>query len=45
MEYLNGLDLDDVVSRYGPLPAARVVYLLRHLCGALHEAHGAGRRA
>ncbi len=42
MEYLPGLDLDALVSRHGPLPAGRVVYLLRQLCAALNEAHAAG---
>ena len=42
MEYLDGLGLDEVVARSGPLPPARVVRLLRQLCGALHEAHSLG---
>jgi serine/threonine-protein kinase len=42
MEYLPGLTLDQLVSRHGPLPAARVVHLLRQVCGALAEAHGVG---
>jgi serine/threonine-protein kinase len=42
MEYLDGLDLDDLVTRHGPLPPARAVHLLRQLCGALQEAHAAG---
>jgi serine/threonine-protein kinase len=42
MEYLPGLNLDELVDRYGPLPPARVVYLLRQVCGALSEAHAAG---
>ncbi|HEY7315342.1 MAG TPA: serine/threonine-protein kinase, partial [Gemmataceae bacterium] len=42
MEYLPGLDLDDLVRRYGPVPPARVVHFLRQLCGALQEAHAAG---
>jgi serine/threonine-protein kinase len=42
MEYLSGLSLDEVVARHGPLPPARVVFLLRQLCGALAEAHAAG---
>jgi eukaryotic-like serine/threonine-protein kinase len=42
MEYLPGLSLADLVDQYGPLPAGRVVYLLRQVCLALHEAHGAG---
>jgi serine/threonine-protein kinase len=42
MEYLPGINLDDLVSRHGPLPAARLIYLLRQACDALAEAHRAG---
>lgn len=42
MEYLPGLALFEMVDRHGPLPANRVVFLLRQVCGALHEAHGEG---
>ena len=42
MEYLDGVDLDDLVTRHGPLPEARVAHLLRQACGALAEAHHAG---
>ncbi len=42
MEYLPGMSLADLVNRYGPLPAARVIYLLRQACDALGEAHQAG---
>ena len=42
MEYLPGLSLADLVRRYGPMPPARVIYLLRQACDALHEAHEAG---
>ena len=35
MEYLPGLSLAELVERHGPLPPARVVYLLRQVCGAL----------
>jgi serine/threonine-protein kinase len=42
MEYLPGLSLAELVGRHGPLPPERVVYLLRQVCGALHEAHAAG---
>ena len=33
MEYLPGLSLAELVESYGPLPPARVVYLLRQVCG------------
>jgi serine/threonine-protein kinase len=42
MEYLPGLSLAELVERHGPLPPARVVYLLRQVCGALREAHALG---
>jgi len=42
MEYLEGMNLDDFVKRFGPLPEARMVYILRQVCGALAEAHAAG---
>jgi serine/threonine-protein kinase len=42
MEYLPGLSLDELVARIGPLSPARVVFLLRQLCGALAEAHAVG---
>src|SRR5256885_5817273 len=42
MEYLPGLSLAELVERHGPLPPGRAVYLLRHGCHALREAHAAG---
>jgi eukaryotic-like serine/threonine-protein kinase len=42
MEYLPGMNLEDMVERYGPLPPARAVHLLRQVCQALREAHGIG---
>jgi hypothetical protein len=42
MEYLEGINLEDLVARFGPLPEARVVFILRQVCGALAEAHAAG---
>src|SRR5207244_6663480 len=42
MEYLPGWSLEELVARHGPLPAARVVHLLRQVCGALREAHSIG---
>lgn len=42
MEYLPGVSLEEMVTRYGPLPPARAVHLLTQICGALGEAHDAG---
>ena len=42
MEYLPGLSLEQLLAEYGPLPAGRVIYLLRQACSALAEAHAAG---
>jgi serine/threonine-protein kinase len=42
MEFLEGLNLRELVTRYGPVNAGRAVYLLRQACAALSEAHGAG---
>jgi serine/threonine-protein kinase len=42
MEYLPGLSFAELVERHGPLPAERVIHLLRQACQALREAHGLG---
>jgi serine/threonine-protein kinase len=42
MEFLQGLDLQDLVKRFGPVPAARSVFILTQACGALNEAHDRG---
>jgi serine/threonine-protein kinase len=42
MEYLPGLTLEGLIQEQGPLPASRVIHLLRQICGALSEAHAAG---
>jgi serine/threonine-protein kinase len=42
MEYLPGLNLEDLVRLYGPLAPARAVHFLHHVCAALGEAHAAG---
>jgi serine/threonine-protein kinase len=42
MELLNGLGLDSLVERFGPIPAGRVAYLLRQVCHSLAEAHAVG---
>ncbi len=42
MELLHGLDVETIVERHGPLPAERVVHMLRQACASLSEAHAAG---
>ena len=42
MELLDGLDLATLIERFGPLPAERVVHLLRQICHSLGEAHEHG---
>ncbi len=42
MEYLPGRNVAELVRRHGPLPAERVIYLLRQICDALTEAHTMG---
>ncbi len=42
MEFLNGTDLQTLVRYTGPLPPARVLYLLQQVCGSLDEAHDIG---
>ena len=42
MEYLAGLNLDDLVQRHGALPPGRAVSLLRQVCAALGAAHEIG---
>ena len=42
MELLDGLDLETMVRRHGPLPASRAVHILRQVCDSLEEAHVRG---
>ena len=42
MELLDGVNLEVVVEKHGPMPPARVVFLLRQVCDSLEEAHAAG---
>ena len=42
MEYLEGVDLESLVRLHGPQPPARVVHVLKQVCGSLGEAHESG---
>lgn len=42
MELLEGLNLQEMVERFGPLPPARAVHFLRQACLSLGEAHDRG---
>jgi serine/threonine-protein kinase len=42
MEMLEGMDLESLVSQNGPLPAGRVIYVVRQACASLEEAHARG---
>ena len=42
MEFLDGINLEDLVRRYGAQPEGRVIAILRQVCRALAEAHGLG---
>ena len=42
MEFLDGLDLQSLVQRFGPVPAERVVHLLIQACDSLADAHDHG---
>jgi tRNA A-37 threonylcarbamoyl transferase component Bud32 len=42
MEMLEGMDLERMVRRHGPLPVDRVIHILRQVCDSLEEAHVRG---
>jgi len=42
MELLDGLDLETLIERFGPVPPERAVYLLGQVCASLAEAHARG---
>jgi serine/threonine-protein kinase len=42
MELLDGLDLEALVQRHGPLPPARVIHIMLQVCQSLEEAHRRG---
>ena len=39
MEFLPGMNLQELVKQYGPLPPSRTIRLLAQVCDALSEAH------
>jgi serine/threonine-protein kinase len=42
MEYLPGMNLEEIVRMHGPMPQDRIVHLLSQACDALREAHDQG---
>jgi serine/threonine-protein kinase len=38
MELLDGLDAERIVNRFGPMPAERVIHVIRQVCHSLSEA-------
>jgi hypothetical protein len=42
MEFLRGVNLHDLVARFGPQPEGRVVHILAQVCDSLAEAHALG---
>jgi serine/threonine-protein kinase len=42
MELLDGIDADTLIKRFGPIPAERVVHILRQICHSLSEAESRG---
>ena len=42
MELLEGIDLEKLVSRFGPVPPERAIHILTQVCHSLAEAHQNG---
>jgi len=42
MELIDGISFEELVTRFGPLPAGRAAYLMIQACDSLAEAHACG---
>jgi hypothetical protein len=42
MEFLEGINLEDLITKWGPIPEGRVLGILQQVCGSLAEAHDIG---
>jgi tRNA A-37 threonylcarbamoyl transferase component Bud32 len=42
MEFLTGIDLDQLTRQFGPQSEGRAIHILRQVCGSLDEAHRIG---
>jgi eukaryotic-like serine/threonine-protein kinase len=42
MELLEGIDAEALINRFGPIPAERVVHIVRQMCHSLSEAESHG---
>jgi serine/threonine protein kinase len=42
MEFLDGVDLENLVGKFGPQPEGRSIFILQQVCGSLAEAHAVG---
>jgi len=42
MEFLEGVDVETLARRFGPVPAERAIFILRQICHSLSEAQSRG---
>ncbi len=42
MEFLDGIELQDLVAQYGPQEPARIIHIIEQVCRSLYEAHSHG---
>jgi serine/threonine protein kinase len=42
MEFLDGITLEELGSKFGAQPPERVIHIVRQICGSLYEAHRSG---